>query len=96
MSRYHQLYNTNGTAKYITTSTGAVSTRIGPITGNRITIFTGSVPHFVEFGTSTVTATITSAVAPANVMIDFHFESGQYVAVLASTGTSAITVLDSD
>ena len=96
MSRYHQLYDTSGNAKFTTTTTGAVSTLIGPITGKRITIFTGSVPHFVEFGTSSVTATVGSAVAPANSMIDYHFDSGKYVAVISSTGTSAVTVLDSD
>jgi len=96
MSRYHQLYSTAGTAKYTTTSTGAVSTRVGPVAGKRVTIFTGAVPHFIEFGTSSVVASVTSAVAPANSMIDYHFESGQYVAVLASTGTSVVTILDSD
>lgn len=96
MSRYHQLYNTTGAAKYTTTATSAVSSRVGPITGKRVTIFTGAVPHFLEFGTSSVVATVSSAVAPANSMIDYHFESGQYVAVLASTGTSIVTVLDSD
>ena len=96
MSRYHQLYDTNGAKKYKTLATNAVSTSTGPITGMRVTLFTGSVPHFVEFGTSTVTATVTSAVLPANSMVDYHFESGQYVAVLAATGTSSVTVLDSD
>lgn len=96
MSRYHQLYNTSGLKKYTTLATGAASTSTGPITGMRVTLFTGSVPHFVEFGTSTVTATVTSAVLPANSMVDYHFESGQYVAVLAATGTSYVTVLDSD
>ena len=96
MSRYHQLYNTDGTPKFQTLATGAYSTRTSAISGNRITIFTGSVPQFVEFGTSTVVATTSSSVAPANSMIDFHFDSGNYVAVLSSSGASSVTILDSD
>lgn len=96
MSRYLQLYSTTGTAKFTTLATGAISTSTGPIAGRRITLMTGAVPHHIAFGTSTVTATTSSCVAPANSMMDFHFESGQYVAVVAASGSSVITVLDSD
>lgn len=96
MSRYIQLYNTTGTTKYQTLGTGVASVRTTAIAGRRITLFTGAVPHFVEFGTSTVTATTTSAIVPANSAIDYHFESGQYVALLSSSGNSYVTVLDAD
>ncbi len=96
MSRYHQLYNTSNAAKFQTLVTGAASTRTSAITGRRITIFTGTVPQFVEFGTSTVVATTSSAVVPANSMVDYHFESGQYVAVISPGGASSVTILDSD
>lgn len=96
MSRYIQLYNTTGTTKYQTLATSQVSARTSVINGRRITILSGSVPHFVEFGTSTVTATMTSALLPADSMVDYHFEPGQYVAVLSSSGTSYVTVLDAD
>lgn len=95
MSRYHTLYTTTGTAKFSTLVTSGVSTST-QVTARRITIFTGAVPQFVEFGTSTVIATTTSSVVPANTMIDYNFSSGQYVALLSSTGSSAVTVLDSD
>lgn len=96
MSRYHQLYSTTSTAKFQTLGTGAASVRTNEIAGRRITIFTGSVPQFVEFGTSTVVATTSSAVAPANSMIDYHFEPGNYVAILSGSGASYVTVLDAD
>lgn len=96
MSRYHQLYSTTGTSKFQTLGTGAASVRTTAITGRRITIFTGTVPQFVEFGTGTVVATTSSAVAPANSMIDYHFEPGQFVAVLSAGSASSITILDSD
>jgi hypothetical protein len=96
MSRYHQLYNASDVAKFQTLATGAVSTRTAAITGRRITIFTGTIPQFVEFGTSTVVATTSSAVAPANSMIDYHFEPGNYVAILSSGAAGYVTILDAD
>jgi hypothetical protein len=95
MSRYHTLYDTTGTAKFKTLATGAASTST-VVTARRITLFTTTVPQFVAFGTSTVVATTSSAVVPANACVDYNFVSGQYVAVLSSNGVSSITILDSD
>jgi len=96
MSRYFQLYDTTSTAKFQTLMVGAASIKTTAISGRRITLFTGTVPTFVEFGTSTVTATTSSAVAPANCMIDYHFEPGQFVALLSSGAVTYVTVLDAD
>lgn len=95
MSRYHTLYTSTGTAKFQTLATNAVSTAT-QLAARRITLFTGATPQFVAFGTSTVAATTSSAVVPANSAIDYNFSTGQYVAVLSSTGTSFVTILDSD
>ena len=96
MSRYHTLYDTAGAAKYQTILTGAASVRSAAITSRRVTITTAAVPHFVAFGTSTVTASTSSCVVPANTMMDFNFVTGQYVAALSSSGASYITIIDSD
>jgi hypothetical protein len=95
MSRYHTLYTSTGTAKFQTLATSAVSTST-QLDARRITLFTGPVQQFVAFGTSTVTATTSSAIVPANSAIDYNFSTGQYVAVLSSNGASVVTILDSD
>lgn len=96
MSRYHQLYNSTGTVKFQTLLTGAASVTSGAIDARRITISSNSVAHFVAFGTSTVTASTSSFVVPANSTLDFNFVSGQYVAAIAASGSGYISILDSD
>lgn len=95
MSRYHTIYDTAGAVKFRTLGTNAVSTST-QVTARRITVTTGAVPHFVAFGTSTVVATTSSCVVPANAMMDFNFVTGQYVAALSSSGASYITIIDAD
>lgn len=95
MSRYLTLTDTTGTAKYKTLATGAVSTSTA-ITARRITVTTGLVPHFVAFGTSTVVATAAGFVVPANSQVEFNFISGTHMAVLSSSGSSYISILDAD
>lgn len=96
MSRYHTLYSSTGTAKFQTLVTGASQVRSAAIDARRITITTSGSPHFVAFGTSTVAATTSSAVIPANAVIDFNFVSGQYVSALSYSGAGTITIIDSD
>lgn len=95
MSRYLTLTDTTGTAKYKTLATSGVSTSTA-ITARRITITTGLVPHFVAFGTSTVVATTSGFVVPANSQLDFNFVSGTHIAVLSSSGSSYVSILDAD
>jgi hypothetical protein len=96
MSRYHQLYDSTGTAKFTTLQTSTSSNRSGAITSRRITIIGNGTAHFVAFGTSTVTASTSSCVLPASAVLDFNFTSGQYVAALAASGTGYISIIDSD
>lgn len=96
MSRYLTLYSSTGTAIFQTLATGAASVKSSALTSRRITILNGSTPHFVAFGTSTVTASTSSAVLPANCALDFNFTSGQFVAALAASGSSYITIIDAD
>jgi len=97
MSRYHNLYDSSGVAKFETLGTNAsTSSNSSAKTARRITVVTGGVAHFVAFGTSTVAATTGSCVVPANSTMDFHFVSGQYVAALSQSGASYITIIDSD
>lgn len=95
MSRYHTLYSSSLAAKWTTISTGAVSTNT-QVSARRITIATYSSPHFVAFGTSTVTASTASFIMPANTVLDFNITSATYVAAICPAGASYITVLDAD
>lgn len=96
MSRYLTLYSSTGTSVFQTLATGAASVRSGQLSSRRITLLNGSTSHFVAFGTSTVVATTSSAVLPPNAVLDFNFTSGQYVAALAASGSSYITIIDAD
>ena len=97
MSRYHTLYSSTGTAKFQTLVTGAGQVRSAAIDARRITITTSNIPHYVAFGTSTVVATTSSAVIPANCVLDFNFVPGQYVSAIGyAAGAGTITIIDSD
>lgn len=96
MSRYHTLYDSNGNAKFQTIQTSGTSVKSTAITSRRITVIGNSVPHYMAFGTSTVTASTSSAVIPAGAVLDFNFVSGQYVALMSSSGVGYITIIDSD
>ena len=96
MSRYHTLYDSTGTAKYQTISTSGTSARSSAITARRITVIGNGTAHFMAFGTSTVTASATNCVVPAGAVLDFNFVSGQYVAVIAASGSGYVTIIDSD
>lgn len=96
MSRYHTLYDSNGNAKFQTIQTSGSSVRSTAITGRRVTVIGNGTAHFIAFGTSTVSATTSSAVLPAGAILDFNFVSGQYVALLSSSGVGYVTIIDSD
>lgn len=96
MSRYLTLYSSTGTAIFQTLATSGTSARSTQLTSRRISLMNGNTPHFVAFGTSTVVATTASVVIPANCVLDFNFTSGQYVAALAASGSSYITIIDAD
>lgn len=94
MSRYHTLYS-GGTTKFTTLQVGATSTSTS-ISARRLTIVTGSQSPFIAFGTSTVAATTSSCVVPANSMMDFNVTTGTHVAFISPAGLSYVTVIDAD
>jgi hypothetical protein len=94
MSRYHTLYNA-GAPKFITMVTGAISTSTA-IISRRITVLTNATAHFMAFGTSTIAATTSSCVIPANTVLDFNFTTGTHVAFIAASGAATVTVIDAD
>ena len=94
MSRYHTLY-TSDTAKFTTLQTGGASVNT-PITGRRITVMCNGTGHFMAFGTSTVVATTSSCVIPANSVLDFNFTTGTHVALLSASGSAYVTIIDAD
>lgn len=96
MSRYLTLYSSTGTAMFQTLATSGTSARSTQLTSRRITVLNGSTAHFIAFGTSTITASTSSAIVPPNAVLDFNFTSGQYVAALAASGSSYITIIDAD
>lgn len=95
MSRYLTPYTNTGTAKFTTLVTGGASASAA-VTARRITVLVGATPHFMAFGTSTVAATTSSLVLPANSYLDFNVTTGTHVAVLCSSGASTVTILDAD
>ena len=96
MSRYHTLYDSNGTVKFQTIQTSGSSVKSTAISGRRVTVIGNGTAHFMAFGTSTVAATTGSCVLPAGAVLDFNFVSGQYVALLAASGSGYVTIIDSD
>ena len=96
MSRYLTLYSSTGTSMFQTFATSGTSNRSTQLASRRITILNGGTPHFIAFGTSTITASTSSVVLPANCVLDFNFTNGQYVAALAASGSSYITIIDAD
>lgn len=96
MSRYHTLYASNSnTPKFTTLQTGAASVNTA-VTARRITVVTNGTSQFMEFGTSTVTASTASCVVPANSMMDFNVTTGTHVAFISPTGLGYVTVIDAD
>ena len=95
MSRYLTPYTNTGTTKFTTVATSGVSANTA-ITARRITVMTGAVPHYMAFGTSTVVASSTSLLLPANNCLDFNMTTGTHVAFLSSSGASAVSVIDAD
>lgn len=96
MSRYHTLYDSDGNVKFQTIQTSGSSVKSAAITGRRVTVIGNGTVHFMAFGTSTVSATTSSAVLPAGAVLDFNFVSGQYIALLAASGSGYVTIIDSD
>lgn len=94
MSRYHTLYNA-GVTKFRTLATSAVSTSTA-VSARRITVIGNGTAHFMAFGTSTIAATTAGCVIPAGAVLDFNFTTGTHVAMLASTGTGYVTIIDAD
>lgn len=95
MSRYITPYASNGQSKWTTLLTSGSSVSTETI-ARRITVMTGTVPHFMAFGTSTVAATTASLLVPANSCLDFNMTVGTYVAFLSASGSSYVSVIDSD
>lgn len=50
----------------------------------------------MAFGTSTIAATTSSCVIPANTVLDFNFTTGTHVAFIAASGAATVTVIDAD
>lgn len=95
MSRYITFYTSTGTSKFTTLATNVASVSTATL-GRRLTLLTGNQTHFVAFGTSTVTASTSSAVIPANSIIDLNITTGTHIAVLSPGGASYITIVDAD
>lgn len=95
MSRYITFYTSTGTSKFTTLATNVASVNTATL-GRRLTLLTGSQPHFVAFGTSTVTASTSSAVIPANAVVDLNVTTGTHIAVVSPGGASYITIVDAD
>lgn len=95
MSRYITLNSDLQYNKFKTIQTGVVSTSTF-ITGNRISLITSSEYQFMEFGTSTVIASTSSAIVPANTLINLHAEPNSYIALLSPNGNSYVSILDTE
>lgn len=96
MSRYHTLYASNSnTPKFTTLQTGGTSVNTA-VTARRITVVTNDTSQFMAFGTSTVTASTSSCVIPANTMMDFNVTTGTHIAFVSPSGTGYVTVIDAD
>lgn len=96
MSRYLTLYDVNSGSKFQTIQTSGSSVKSTAISGRRITVISNDTAHFMAFGTSTVVASTSSCVLPANSVLDFNFVSGQYIALIAASGSGYVTIIDAD
>lgn len=95
MSRYITFYTSAGASKFTTLATNVTSVST-TTAGRRLTLLTGNQTHFIAFGTSTVVASTSSAVIPANSVLDLNVTNGTHIAVVSPGGASYITIVDAD